>query len=78
MASMIETLGIDIERLSVDERLQLLGEIWDSVAASPDQLPLAEEQRQDLDRRLAEIERNPNDVVPWEEIKAQARARFQR
>lgn len=59
MASMIKALGIDLEQLTVDQRLQLLDEIWDSVAASPDQLPLGEDQRQDLERRLAAYATDP-------------------
>jgi putative addiction module component (TIGR02574 family) len=75
MAATMKELGID--RLSVDERLALMHEIWDSLAAEPGRTYLTEAQRQELERRLAEQQANPEDVVPWEQIKAEALARFQ-
>ena len=59
----------EIEQLSVAERVQLAEEIWDSIAATPEQLPLTEAQRQELDRRLALHEREPARVTPWEEVR---------
>jgi putative addiction module component (TIGR02574 family) len=76
MASLMQTLGID--RLSVDERLTLLHEIWDSIAAEPERIHPTEAQRRELERRLAEHQANPGDVVPWEQIKAEALARFRK
>jgi len=76
MPSLVSALGID--RLSVAEQLQLVEEIWDSIAPSLEQVPLTPAQRQELDRRLAALQTNPNNVVPWEEVEARARARFQK
>lgn len=76
MAASMKDLGID--RLSVDERLGLLCEIWDSIAHERANIPLSESHQAELQRRLAEHEANPEDVVPWETIKAEALARFQR
>ena len=76
MAATRKELGID--RFSEEERLALRHEIWDSIAAEPGRVHLSDAQRQELERRLAEHEANPDDVVPWEQIKAQALARFQR
>jgi putative addiction module component (TIGR02574 family) len=63
--------AFDFRRLSVDERLRLIGDIWDSIAeeaeADPSVLPLTDAQRAELDRRLAEHERDPGSAVPWEE-----------
>ena len=59
----------EIEQLSVAERVQLAEEIWDSIAATPEQLPLTEAQRQELDRRLALHEQEPARVTPWEEVR---------
>lgn len=75
MASKMREFGID--RLSVDERLDLMHEIWDSITAEPGRTHLTDAQRHELERRLAEHEAHPEDVVPWEEVKAQALARFQ-
>ena len=76
MSSLITSLGID--RLSVAERLQLVQEIWDSIGPDMEQLPLAQAQRDELDRRLDALDTNPNNVVPWEEVEARALARFRK
>ena len=60
----------EILKLSVAERIQLVEDIWDSIAAEPDALPLSDEQRQELDRRLADQEANPGTGRPWSEVKA--------
>jgi putative addiction module component (TIGR02574 family) len=61
-----------LRRLSVDERLRLVEDLWDSIAEdAPDEaLPVTPELAAELDRRLAEHEANPEDVVPWEEVRA--------
>jgi putative addiction module component (TIGR02574 family) len=42
--------------LPVDERIQLVEELWDSIAADQEALPLTSEQRAELDRRIAAYE----------------------
>lgn len=72
----IETLGID--RLSIEDRLSLLNAIWDSISEQEAGSLPTPAQRRELDRRLAEHEASPDDVIPWERIKAEALARFRR
>lgn len=67
MAVSLKSLGI--ERLGIEERLTLVEEIWDSIAADSAAIPLTQAQRDELDRRIADHEANPNDVVSWEEVK---------
>jgi putative addiction module component (TIGR02574 family) len=69
----MKDLGID--QLSVADRITLVQEIWDSIAATPEEIPLPESLKQELDRRLAHLEANPNDVLTWEEIKERVRRR---
>lgn len=76
MASTIRSLGID--RLSVEERLALVQEIWDGIATDPEQVPLTAPQKQELDRRLAAHEADPGDVVPWETVRDEALNRLRR
>ena len=71
MSVSLKSLGI--ERLSVAERLVLVEELWDSIAAAT---PLTDAQRIELDRRLADHEANPDDVFSWEEIKSSITARL--
>ena len=75
MSNTVKSLGID--KLPRAERLALVQEIWDTIAAEPP-APLSEAKRQELARRVAEDEATPDDVVPWEEVKAQTLARLQR
>jgi putative addiction module component (TIGR02574 family) len=60
----------DILKLSVAERIQLVEDVWDSIAAEPEELPLTEEERQEMDRRLADVDANPGVGKPWAEVKA--------
>jgi putative addiction module component (TIGR02574 family) len=70
-----------VARITVDqlldmplaERIELAQAIWDSVARNPEDVPLTDVQRQELDRRLEEYERNPNEGSSWESIKRSLR-----
>jgi putative addiction module component (TIGR02574 family) len=68
MPSTLSSLGID--QLSVAERILLVEEIWDSIAAETKKAPLTEAQKEDLQRRLAAYEANPKAGSTWEEVKA--------
>jgi len=69
-----KALGVD--RLNIDDRLALVEEIWASICADSASFPLTEAQRAELDRRVADDEAFPDDVIPWEDIKASMRARL--
>jgi len=57
-----------ISSLSAAEKAELLDAVWESLEA--DAVSLTDAQRAELDYRLARHERNPSDVVPWEQVKA--------
>lgn len=65
------------QKLSVDEQIELVEALWDGIAERG-VLPLTAAQQVELDRRLADYEANPDDVVPWSEVKASALARLGR
>ena len=65
---MKEGLVAEILELPVEERVRLVEAIWDSISAVPDAIPLTEWQRQELDRRLAEYEANPNSGITMQEV----------
>ncbi len=67
----------ELLKLSVPERIQLAEDLWDSIAAEPDALPLTEAQRAEIDRRLAEHDRDPTSAIPWEEVRARLHQRFE-
>lgn len=56
-------------KLSVAERIQLVEDLWDSIAADPEALPLTDAQRAELDRRVAEHEADPGSAIPWEQVR---------
>ena len=61
-------LRSQIESLSVAEKAELLDTLWESLEA--DSRSLTDEQRAELDYRIARHEQNPADVVPWEQVRA--------
>jgi putative addiction module component (TIGR02574 family) len=65
-----------IDRLSIADRIVLVQEIWDSIAAHPQSVPFTEDLKRVLDQRCADLDANPNDVLTWEEMKARIRERL--
>lgn len=74
MSPTLQALGID--RLTREQRLALVQEIWDTIAAEPHPPLLTEAQRQELQRRVEDDDANPDDVIPWDRVKAEALARL--
>jgi putative addiction module component (TIGR02574 family) len=56
-------------KLSIAERIQLVEDIWDSVAKESAQVPVSESQLAEIERRLARFSENPGDTRPWEEVR---------
>ena len=65
----------EILKLPPEERMRLAEIIWESLVAEPSSVPLGDAQRAVIDERLAEHERNPDDVVSRDEVLAEARRR---
>jgi putative addiction module component (TIGR02574 family) len=63
----------DLLELSVFERIQLVADLWDSVAAVPEAVLLTKAQKDELDRRLDEYHKNPDAGSPWELVKGRIR-----
>lgn len=76
MPATVASLGID--RLPREERLALVQEIWDTIAAEQKPIELSDAQRAELQRRVAEDDAAPDDVIPWDQVKAEALSRLQR
>jgi len=70
---MSDTDVAEILKLPAEERLRLVEIIWASLVAEPSSVPLGDAQRAVIDERLAEHERNPDDVVSRDEVLAEAR-----
>lgn len=65
--------NIDINRLSRHERLDLIEELWDSLAPTQDELALTDAQRNELDRRLDEMDADNTLGIPWDQVLRQIR-----
>ena len=61
----------EILRLPPEQRLQLVEDIWDSLAASPESVPVPEWHRAELDRRLDDPSEQAK--LSWEDVQARLR-----
>lgn len=68
----------DFRHLTAAERIQLAQDLWDSLepAEVDAECPLTSEQQAELDRRLADLERDPDAGVPWEQVRVEIDARL--
>lgn len=65
-------------QLSVEDQLELVEALWNEIAKHNAAPPPTAAQKAELDRRMADHEANPDDVVSWDEVKASARDRIRR
>ena len=63
------TIETELRTLSPAERILLVEEIWDRIAAEPDNVPLSPAHLAELDRRLDALEKNPDPGRPWVEVR---------
>lgn len=66
----------EILQLSVAERIQLVEDIWDSIATVPDAVALTEEQKAELDRRVKAYQDNPSEGISWSDLKTKLQRRM--
>ncbi len=59
----------EIDTLSVAEKIQLVEDLWDSVAVSNAEIPFPAWQKQELDRRRQNFLSTPNSGMTWQEVK---------
>lgn len=71
----MSTVLKDALLLSVEDRLQLIEEIWDSLAATPEAIPVTDAQRRELARRRRAHARNPSAAKSWEAVRAKLERR---
>ncbi len=73
---MNQALRDELMKLSTAEKIELANELWDSIPPNEEEFELTPEQRQEIERRMAEHERDPSSAIPWEEVRERLRARF--
>jgi putative addiction module component (TIGR02574 family) len=72
----MSALPEDLLSLSVEDRLQLVDQLWESIRQQPDSLPLTKEQKAELERRLEEHQRDPEAAVSWPAVMEKIRNRI--
>ena len=64
--------------LSPSEKLQLVEDLWDDIAATPNAVPVHPWQIEELERRKANLARNPASALTWDEVQRRVRSRYGR
>jgi putative addiction module component (TIGR02574 family) len=67
---MTATIEKEFQSLTVAERVDLLGELWERVATNPAELPVPQWQIEELERRRRLYRENPQRAVPWADLQA--------
>ncbi len=64
--------------LSPSEKLQLVEDLWDNLATTPEVVPVHDWQKEELARRKANLMQNPASGLTWKAVKRQVRSRHER
>ena len=64
--------------LSPPEKLQLVEDLWDDLAATPEAIPVHQWQKEELARRKANLQNNPASGLSWDEVKRRVRSHYGR
>lgn len=64
--------------LSTSEKLQLVEDLWDDIAATPEAVPVHNWQKEELARRKSNLMANPAGGLTWGEVKQRVRGRYDR
>lgn len=60
--------AVDTLELSIPERIQLVEDIWDTIATETDSVEMSEEEKKIIDARLDAYHRNPDLGSPWKDV----------
>lgn len=64
--------------LNPAEKLQLVEDLWDDLAATPEAVPVHDWQKQELARRRANLQSNPASGLAWEAVQRRVGGRHGR
>lgn len=74
----VNLTNTSIFELSPSEKLQLVEDLWDDLAATPEAVPVHDWQKEELARRKARLMGNPASELAWEEVKRRIRSHYGR
>jgi putative addiction module component (TIGR02574 family) len=70
--------GYSVFDLTPSEKLQLVEDLWDDLAATPEDVPVHDWQKEELAHRKANLAKDPGVGLSWEEVKRRVRSRYGR
>jgi putative addiction module component (TIGR02574 family) len=73
---MNKALRDQVMQLPPEERLELAHDLLESVPDAGDDFELTDEQKAEIERRIAEHERDPESAIPWEVVRERLRAKY--
>ncbi|VAX22456.1 hypothetical protein MNBD_IGNAVI01-1057 [hydrothermal vent metagenome] len=65
-----------IKELTIDKRILIVEDIWDSIVSSNEALSVSENQKTELNKRLNDYKNNPSDITEWDEVKNRIQTRL--
>lgn len=71
----MSSASISVFDLSPAEKLQLVQDLWDDLAATPEAVPVHDWQKEELDRRKANLQKNSASGLSWQEVQQNIRRR---
>ncbi len=71
-------MSSNIFDLSPSEKLQLVEDLWDDLATSPEKVPVHEWQKKEIGQRKVNLLKHPDSVLGWEEVKRRVRSHYER
>lgn len=69
----LQAILAEVDSWPIEDRIRLVQEVWDRLAAQGVEPGSSEELKALLDRRLAALDAEPNDVLTWDEIASYVR-----
>ena len=69
-------MNSNLKQLPVDERIRLVEDLWDSIASDQKTIPLTQEQKTELDKRLDAYEATGDPGRPIDEVISEIRNRL--
>ena len=66
--------AFNLAQLTVGERLDLIEELWASIRAQPELVPLGADERSVIEARRAEHRADPASAIPWDQVRAELRS----
>lgn len=75
---MVNPTYTSIFDLSPAEKLQLVEDLWDDLASTPEAIPVPDWQKEEIERRKASLLKNPTTGITWDDLKNRIQNRHER